>query len=66
MTQGLWLDAPGLALILLKVSGFDWCWLQRFLASVLRVIYHKDAHMSHEYQCNAWGEKAVRCTIYLY
>jgi hypothetical protein len=22
------------------------------------VIYHKDARMSHEYQCNAWGVKS--------
>jgi hypothetical protein len=42
-------------LVLLEVSGLDWCWLRRFLESVLRVIYHKDACMSHEYQCNAWG-----------
>jgi hypothetical protein len=44
-------------LVLLEVSGLDWCWLRRFFASVLRVIYHKDARMSHEYQCNAWRYK---------
>jgi hypothetical protein len=38
---------------LLEVSGFGWCWLRRFLEFVLRVIYHKDARISHEYQCNA-------------
>jgi hypothetical protein len=25
--QGLWLDAPGLALVLLVATGLDWCWL---------------------------------------
>jgi hypothetical protein len=34
---------------LLEVSGLDWCWLRRFFTSVLRVIYRKDARMSHEY-----------------
>jgi hypothetical protein len=48
----------GLALVLLEVSGLDWCWLQRFLESVLRVIYRKDARMSHEHQCNAWSAKS--------
>jgi hypothetical protein len=47
-TQGLQLDAPGLALVFLDVSGLDWCWLQKFLKSVLHVIYHKDARMGHE------------------
>jgi hypothetical protein len=45
-------------LVLLEVSGLDWYWLQRFLETVLRVIYRKDARMSHEYQCNAWGVKS--------
>jgi hypothetical protein len=45
-------------LVLLEVSGFDWCWLRRFLESVLRMIYRKDARMSHEHQCNAWGAKS--------
>jgi hypothetical protein len=47
----------GLALVLLEVNGLDWCWLRRFLESMLRVIYRKDACMSHEHQCNAWGAK---------
>jgi hypothetical protein len=42
-------------LVLLEVSGLDWRWLRRFFASVLRVIYRKDARMSNEYQCDAWG-----------
>jgi hypothetical protein len=25
---------------------------------MLRVIYRKDARMSHEHQCNAWGAKS--------
>jgi hypothetical protein len=28
----MWLDAPGLALVLLRVRVFDWCWFWRFLA----------------------------------
>jgi hypothetical protein len=35
----MWLDTPGLALVLLGVSVFDWCWLRQFLASLLHVIY---------------------------
>jgi hypothetical protein len=35
----MWLDAPGLALFLLRVSVLDWCWLWRFLASLHHVIY---------------------------
>jgi hypothetical protein len=56
--QEWWLDASGLALVLLVFTGFDWCWRWGFLESVLCVIYHKDARMSHEYQCNAWGVKS--------
>jgi hypothetical protein len=33
--QGLWLDAPGLALVLLVATGLDWCWLG--LAYVLKI-----------------------------
>jgi hypothetical protein len=55
-------------LVLLAVTGLDWCWLQRFLESVLRVIYRKDARMSHEYQCNAWGANSDKmlCLNYPY
>jgi hypothetical protein len=35
----MWLDAPGVALVLLRVSVIDWCWLHRFLMSLLHVIY---------------------------
>jgi hypothetical protein len=35
----MWLDAPGLALVLLRVSVINWCWLRRFLASLLDMIY---------------------------
>jgi hypothetical protein len=34
---------------------------------MLRVIYRKDAQMSHEYQCNAWDAKSDKmhtCTIH--
>jgi hypothetical protein len=55
INQGRWLDAPGLTLVLLGVTSLDWCWRRGFLESVLRVIYRKDASMSHEYQRNAWG-----------
>jgi hypothetical protein len=48
----------GFRALMRPLSGLDWCWLRRFLASVLRVIYRKDARMSHEYQCNAWGAKS--------
>jgi hypothetical protein len=34
----MWLDAPGLALVLLGVSVLDWCWLRRFLTTLLHVI----------------------------
>jgi hypothetical protein len=34
----MWLDALMLALVLLRVRVLDWCWLHRFLASLLRVI----------------------------
>jgi hypothetical protein len=37
----MWLDALGLALVLLRVSVLDWCWLQRFLTFWLHVVYHK-------------------------
>jgi hypothetical protein len=53
LTQGQWLDAPGLALVLLVVTGFDWCWRRGFLESVLRVIYHKDISMRCQHKCNA-------------
>jgi hypothetical protein len=44
-------------LALARVSVFDLCWLLRFLGSLLRVIYHKYASMSHQHKCNAWVEK---------
>jgi uncharacterized membrane protein YuzA (DUF378 family) len=43
----LWLDAPGLALVLLVVSALDWCWLRLFHTSLLCAIYRKYASMSH-------------------
>jgi uncharacterized membrane protein YuzA (DUF378 family) len=42
----MWLDALGLALVLLVVSALNWCWLWWFRASLLRVIYRKDASMA--------------------
>jgi hypothetical protein len=45
--QGFWWDAPRLALVLLVVTGLDWCWRRGFLESLLRGIYHKDASMRH-------------------
>jgi hypothetical protein len=53
-----WLYAPGLALVLLVVTGLNWCWLRRFLASWLRVVYQKYAYMTQQYKCNAWGAKS--------
>jgi hypothetical protein len=38
--QGMWLDGLGLALVLLGVSGLDWCLLRRFLMFLLHGIYH--------------------------
>jgi hypothetical protein len=35
----MWLDALGIALVLLGVSILNWCWLRRFLVSLLHVIY---------------------------
>jgi hypothetical protein len=54
----LWLDAWGLALILLVVSALDWCWLRWLHASMLRVIYHKCVSMRCQHGCNAWGAKS--------
>jgi hypothetical protein len=36
----MWLDAPGLDLVMLRVGVFDWCWLRRFLTFLLHEIYH--------------------------
>jgi hypothetical protein len=47
----------GLALVLLEVSGLDWCCLRRLHASLPRAIYRKYATMSHYYKCNAWSAK---------
>jgi hypothetical protein len=52
-----WLDAPGLALVLLGVNALDLCWLRRFLGSLLRVAYRKCTRLKHQYKCNAWGAK---------
>jgi hypothetical protein len=30
------------------------------------VIYRKDARMSHEYQCNAWGAKSGKMHKFTY
>jgi hypothetical protein len=35
----MWVDAPGLAMVLLGVSVFDWCCLWWFLAFLLHGIY---------------------------
>jgi hypothetical protein len=45
MTQVWWLDAPGLAMVLLRFNVLDLCWLRRFLESLLRVAYHNYARM---------------------
>jgi hypothetical protein len=45
ITQGWWLDALELVLVLLGVNALDWCWLQRLLGSLLRVAYRNYAHM---------------------
>jgi hypothetical protein len=49
MQLGYQFNKDTLALVLLEVNGLDWRWLRRFFASVLRVIYRKDARKSHEY-----------------
>jgi hypothetical protein len=56
--QGHWLDAPGLALVLLGVNALDLCWFRRFLGALQHVAYHKYAHMRHQHKCNAWGVKS--------
>jgi hypothetical protein len=56
--QGHWLDAPGLALLLLRVSALDLCWLRWLLTSLLHVVYRKYASMRHEHKYNAWGAKS--------
>jgi hypothetical protein len=35
----MWLDASGLALVLLGVSVLDWCWFRQFLVFLLHVIH---------------------------
>jgi hypothetical protein len=57
-TQGWWLYAPGLALVLLVVTALDWCWLPRLLVSLLHVVYHKYPSMRHQHNCNAWDAKS--------
>jgi hypothetical protein len=52
-TQGWWLDAQELALVLLVVTAIDWCWLWRLLVSWLSVVYRKYASMRHQHNCNA-------------
>jgi hypothetical protein len=52
------LDAPGFILVLVGVNALDWWWLRHFLASGLRVVYHKYAYMRHQYKCNACGAKS--------
>jgi hypothetical protein len=42
-----WLDAPGLALVLLVVNPLDLCWLWRFHGSLLLVAYCNYASMTH-------------------
>jgi hypothetical protein len=54
----MWLDAPGLALVLLGVSVLDWCLLRRTLAPWLHVVYRKYVSMRHQYKCNAWDAKS--------
>jgi hypothetical protein len=41
------LDASGLALVLLVVTSLYWCWLRRFLESLLIMAYRNYARMSH-------------------
>jgi hypothetical protein len=55
---GWWLDAPGLASVLLIVNGLNWCWLRMLHASLLRVIYRKYASMRYQHKCNTWGAKS--------
>jgi hypothetical protein len=57
-TQGWWLDASGLALVLLIVTALDRCWLRRLLVSCLRVIYRKYTSMRHQHNCNVWDAKS--------
>jgi hypothetical protein len=46
------LDAPELALLLLGVSALDFCWLWRFLTSLLCVVYRKYVSMRHQHKWN--------------
>jgi hypothetical protein len=48
------LDAPGLALVLLGVSVFDWCWLRWFLAFLFHGIYH--SRQESDTKINAMNE----------
>jgi hypothetical protein len=45
-------------MVLLVVTGLDWCWLRRFLESLLLVAYRNYARMRHQYKCKAWGAKS--------
>jgi hypothetical protein len=42
ITQGWWLDAPVLALVMLGVNALNLCWLRQFLVFLLHVVYHKE------------------------
>jgi hypothetical protein len=53
-----------LALVLLVVTGLDWCWLRRFLKSLLHVAYRIHACMRHLHNCNAWGAKSGMLSDY--
>jgi hypothetical protein len=55
----LWLDAPGLALVLLVVSGLDWCWLRWFRASLLCVIYRKMQVWDTNTNAMKWVQRVV-------
>jgi hypothetical protein len=64
ITQGLWLNAPGLSLVLLVATALDWCWLRRSLGSFLLVAYRNYAHMRHQHKCNVWGAKSGKLHDY--
>jgi hypothetical protein len=42
----------GLALVLLVATAVDWCWLRRFLGSLLLVAYRNYARMRPQHKYN--------------
>jgi hypothetical protein len=45
-------------MVLLVVTGPDWCRIRWFLTSLLRVVYRKYASMRPQHKCDVWDAKS--------